>query len=839
MAFKDCIADAVRQGAISTEEGDDLVRRYDAHARANRASDDPRGAEGVAKDALAKELTDEAARKRRLADLSAERTTALRDFLIDYRDTSGRPDVLRAAMAVLENRNNELAGTASVVGRREALTGYVHGRLEASLYEHRRSFGLGRRLNRARLSNVVDEAFGAGTAGDAARGFLDAWRAQADELVDRFNAAGGEIHKRDQYFPQRHDARRLAAAGEEAWTTFITPKLDTAAMADPLTGGPLTPERLREALHVIYRRIVTDGAIDIAPSGQPRGRGALANQRQEERFLAFRSAGAWRDYAEAFGSTDVFAVMMEHLHGLAKDVAALEILGPNPNATVEWLRQVVQQEAARAKLGEPSLYRGTPGGTASGRLSAGDDRLGNLWTVVNGSVGSGNLNAADLMEAARNVVGATNLAGTAVTSVLGDPWQQAWARRFAGLSSFRWLADVTRQALSGQSRREIVRAGIIMEDALDHLGTSFRDLSWAARSKEASRWLPDRVFAWTGLTPWTRVNRRSQAFGFMFEAGDRTGQSLAQIAADGTDGERFARFLRGFGVDDTAWDAIRQTAGTDHGEAGRLLRPVDIIAAAPRDQAMFDLAMRYSEAVHAFVEEAVPSGTARARTRLGAHQAKGTLPGEAVRALTSYWSYPASMLMSLARATSLEASAGGLGRGTGFLASAVAGLTVGGAMILQSRALRAGKDPEPVDSPAFWLRALAAGGAGGFYGDWLLADYSRGVADTAARFAGPVVGSGLQLVAALGPSSLAADRDINRAARLTAFGRRSTPVQNMWWLRPVTERLIWDRLQAVADPKAAANWARKQREAAKAGQGVWWRQGQALPDRAPQFDTLY
>ena len=841
MSFRDCIFSARDQGALSAEEADDLIRRYEAHVGANKATDHPGGPEGAAKDALAKEIDDAALRKERLAELAAAKADEIAGFLEEYRDASGRPDVLRAAKALLENRNDELAGAPSVVGRRDALTGWAHGALERNLYDFRRTWGLGKRMNRARLDRVVDEAFGAGTGDVAARGFLDAWRGVADDLVDRFNAAGGEVGKMANYFPQAHDARQIVAGGEAAWIAFIKPRLDLERMRDPLSGAALSPERLAESLSVVWRRIVTDGAIDLSPSGQPQGRGALANQRQEERFLHFKDAAAWRDYAEAYGNPDVYAVMMHHIHGLTKDVAALEILGPNPGATVEWLKQVVSNEAAKARVGKDSLYRGSLTPTVTGRISDGSEALDRLWSVVNGSVGTGNLAAADVMESLRNVTTAANLGGTFVTALFGDPAQQAWASHFAGIPALRYFATLPRQLFATASKREVARAGVIFEDALDHLATDFRALSWSARSKEATRWLPDRVFSWSGLTPWDRAERRTHAFNFMFKTADHASSTLAEMTAAGGDAARRARWLQGFGIGEAEWNMIR-AAAADRGEAGSILRVVDVIAAHPGDEAAFEAAMRYSEALHAFVEEAVPHGTARARTGLGAAIKKGTVAGELIRQPTSYLTYPASMLLSLIRATSLEASGGNYMRGAGFLAAAVIGLTIGGAFVKQARALRSGADPEPVDTPSFWAGALAQGGALGFFGDWLLADYSRGPADTAARFAGPVGGllADVASIANVRGFSGAPGSEINRGARAVQLAKRLVPGQSMWWVRPVTERLIWDRLQRLADPHAdRAFQSRANKIYRERGQGMWWPRGTDAPTRPPDLSHLF
>lgn len=834
MAFRDCIISARDQGALTPDEADDLIRRYEEHVRAQAGKAAPGGPEAAAKEALAREISEEAARKKFIADLSADVSAEIRDHLDTFTGSDGKPDVERAAEALIENRNNQLGGTKSVVGQRDALIGRAHGTLERHLFEFRRRWLTGARRNRARLEHTVDEAFGKSTGDVAARGWLDAWRQSVDELVDLFNAAGGNIQKMDGYFPQSHDARRISKVGRDDWKAFIKPRLAMDKMTDPLTGGPLSPERLEEALDVIWRRIVTNGASEMEPTTQARGRGALANQRQEERFLFFADANAWREYALAFGNPDVYAVMMGHLHGLAKDTAALRVLGPNPNATVEWLRQVIDSEAAKAAIGEPSLYRGkaTPG--RNGELSTGSDRLEDLWRLANGAVTTSSINVEAWASTSMNVITAANLGGTALTSLLGDPAQQSWAARFAGLPALRGLAMLPRQILSGASKRDVVRAGVVMADAMDNLQTNFRHLSWAARSKEATQYLPDRVFAWSGLTPLTRAERRASALNIMFEAGDRASQTLDEIAADGVAGDRFARWLRGTGIDAGTWDLIRSVKGSAQGEAGRVLGPADLFKAATgADDPLFDAGLRWSEAVHAFVEEAVPEGTARARRAIGRANKRGTVVGEFYRQSLSYMTYPASVMMSLVRASALELSAGKW-RGAAFMASAFLSLTAAGAMITQMKALRRGEDLERVDQASFWVRSIAQGGALGFYGDWLLADYRRGVGDAVSRFAGPVGNAAVSAIAATGGfQSFSEDYDVNTGARFVRLARNTIPVQSMWWLRPVADRLIWDRLQAMADPKTPRAWRRKAVELAKQGRGYYWPPGQAAPSRMP------
>lgn len=832
--FHDCIASAAAQGAMSRDEADMLRAMYDAQVKAT-------GDDLAAKAKLVEQLTAEAENKARLARISAEVSDRIATAFEEFRGPDGKADVLGVAMGVLDNRNNRLIGLPSVTGRRDAIVGYAHGRLEALLYETRRKAGSGFRRGAAMLDDMVKAAFGE-TVGDVkARDFLAAWQKVADELVDRFNAAGGSIAKLANYFPQNHDAGKMMAVAKDEWVAFIMPRLDVQKMTDPLTGGPLTPARVVESLRVIYDRIVTDGAIDMTPSRQALGRGALANQRQEHRFLVFKDASAWRDYNEAFGNGDVYAALMGHVHGLAKDIATLEALGPNPNATVTWMKQVVEAEIAKAQLGQPSLWNGSAQAIMGGRT----DAIDRLWNVVNASVGTGNQNVADAFSAARNFLTSAMLSGTAITAVLGDPFQQRNAKAFAGIPTLRFLADLPRQLFDGASKRDITRAGVVMQDAMDVLTTDLRGRSLANRSAELTKWLPDRVFQWTGLQPWTMANRRSQAMSFMFEAGDRLGQSLEEMAKDGDRGRRFARWLQGFGIGDAEWQIIRNARPADHGEAGGLLRMMDIIDSAPGDRAVMEAALRYGDAVHAFQEEAVPMGTASARAALGRATRAGTTAGEITRSSTMFLTYPATVMMSLTRAAQWEMAEAGMARGGLYAAGTLVSLTIGGALILQMTELRNGRDPRDVTDWTFWAMALAKGGALGYYGDYVLGDYTRGSSQQVAKLAGPVANTAGDILAAtIGgkdvASALTGEGEVNRARRLVEVGRRTTPLLNMWQIKPVTDRLIWDRLALLADPNAHRQWRTKERQLMREeGQGTWWGRGEAEPRRAPDFSTLW
>lgn len=828
MAFADCIISARDQGAITREEADDLVRRYDQFKRARRG--DPRGAETAAKEDLAAALAEDAARKRRLAELQEAATDRIRANLEGFRNPDGHADVLEAAMSLLSNEQNRLAGYTSVQGRTNALDGYAHGRLEELLHDQRRKWFSGRRVNRARMDRIIDEAFGADSGDAAAKGFWQAYRQVNDEFVGLFNAAGGQMPHVENYLPQKHDARAMIRTGEAGWISFIRGRLDLDRMKDPLTGEAFTSERLEEVLKIAYQRLVTDGWSDRDPTMQIFGKGALANQRGEHRFLIFKDAASWREYQSAYGSPDIFGAMMGHLHGLAKDVAALQVLGPNPSGTVEWLKQVVRSESAKATVGEKSLFNN--GGEAAdrarrawGRQNAGQSAIENLWGQIRGGAQPDNYFAATLGAIARNTLTGIQLSSAMLTAV-SDPAVAAKARLFAGLPIRRYLGEMIGQ-LRGSNAREVLRAGVLVEDALHSLGQNARYAGMMA-GPEWSRWLPDRVLTWTGLTPWTELGRRANAFDFMAVAADRQAKGFGELEAP------FRRYLEGFGIDEAAWSVIQKAKAHEpvSGSAG-LLRPVDI--AEMKDPGAFDVAMRYSEAMHAFLEEAVPTGSVRTRAALRGNSQPGTLAGEMRLSMTMYLSFPMSFMSTTLRGLQHELASSPQ-RAAAYAGGALIGTTILGGVALQLAQLRDGKDPRDMKSSKFWTEALLKGGGLGFFGDYMLADVNRVTRDNKLAAFGPVGTFAGDVLKVAGIREALDGKPYDRTKEGLRFLGRYTPVVNMWYTRAAWNRIVTDQLQYLTDPDAHKAFRRREQNMQREHhQSSWWRPGDPTPSRGPNL----
>jgi hypothetical protein len=194
--------------------------------------------------------------------------------------------------------------------------------------------------------DVVRELFKPGATGnDSARELAEAWSKAAEYLRSRYNEAGGQIGKIDNWgLPQSHS--RDAGPGRRfqgKWRDFIEPLLDRGRMIDSRTGEPFTDGALELALRDVFDTIRTDGWSKIEPGSA--GGKMLANQKAEHRFLHFTDGDAWLAYHDKFGSGSPFDAMMGHIEAMSRDIALMEILGPNPAGFMRWMKDTIEKSA--------------------------------------------------------------------------------------------------------------------------------------------------------------------------------------------------------------------------------------------------------------------------------------------------------------------------------------------------------------------------------------------------------------------------------------------------------------------------------------------------------------
>lgn len=885
-------------------------------------------------------------------------------FVTTLRDARGQVDPAKALVYLLENHGQvDLPeGMTSVAAEHKAVEAMLKAQMEEALHTFRPQLLTGHTRQTARLANVVREMAGEGTGDAAAKGLAQSMLAVMERSRQLFNAAGGDIPKLEGWFlPQVHDRGALLGAGKTKWVNDIFRQLDLPRIVDGETRQPLSREEIRKALGDIWENITSDGhgtqAANAADpfggiTGDPAGAKKLANQRQEHRFLHFKSADDWMAYQKQYGGgADPFRAVMQHLTSMSKDIAAMRVLGTNPNRELSRLARFAMKQAKLARpaavlideavakvqdlterylsaptrlsevndrigalhkdiarlrekrLGPPSkrnkkkiegmreeLFRldaerldlmdkgkprvdGLEGAALRAELTAAYDELAGVqdvdkvlfpkkteilgktmthrgfWTTApedyaNSSISRAeamwdlyrgvtsapvNAKAAETMQMLRNV-GVIGRGGSMVISSIADNFTQVMARRFTGLPAYKTFTDILGQ-LGPNAKREAHRQALIGETYL-HM---FNDGARGAASVQGPAWsnyLAERTIALQGLGALTDAQR--QAFGMSLQGAmaDLAAKSWGEI---GDLNPRLHKLFQRYGINAADWDAIRLDAATRKPRDVDFLSPNLVQAdleAHDTTNAARRVAERYLGMILQETDFASPTAMLRARAMMVGKTRAGTLVGELLRTGGQFKSFAFMYWMLHAERSLREGIANGTLKGASYAAQVVTVTTLGGALVVQLKDLKGGKDTRPMDRPGFWYAALMQGGGLGIWGDLLNSEQNRFGGGLVSTLGGPVVGIAEDV---LGAAGLSGKTTVRRGTARLATSY--VPGSSLWYANLAWQRIAAESLQRQLDPTAYDAFRRRQASQLKDyGNGFWWAPGDTAPRRGPRVN---
>lgn len=550
MSLKICIPGMVERGEITPEQGRQMEAVYDEieakYAPTMSATAAAAKASQEALDTMAAEVFQ---RKRQtVMQIAAQRTAA--DNMAKYPGSLGE-----AAMALYDMDSK--ATYSNVEARRKAVLGRSHAMMEGVLAKHRRRI-TGQVRDAAGLRDIVREAFGESSGNLSAKELADAWGQTAEMLRRRFNAAGGAIGKLERWgLPQSHSAVKVVKAGYEAWKEFIEPLLDPTKMVDDVTGRPITPQALQTTLRRVYDTVRTEGWNKREP-GAFRGLGKLANRRADSRFLVFKDADSWLSYNERFGDATPFDAMMGHISGMSRDIAMMEVLGPNPAATTRWIKDLLEQRARVSETADVDAARSAA------------KRVQEMYDTISGAAATPiSAKWATRMQGLRSVL-TSSMLGSASISALTDTAFQGVTRRFNGLpvtGAITGYLKMLRPYMS-KDQKLAIRLGLIADEASKMASAQNRYIGESVGPELASR-LADGILRASGLSAWTQAGKWAfgmETLGFMADNADRPFSKLNPA---------FRGMLERYGIGGAEWQSIRSTPLFEE-RGSSFLRPQDI-----------------------------------------------------------------------------------------------------------------------------------------------------------------------------------------------------------------------------------------------------------------------
>lgn len=678
--------------------------------------------------------------------------------------------------------------------------------------------------DRQGMRDLVRELHGEGTGNKDAAAGAKAFHEIAEDLRQRFNAAGGDVGRLEDWgMPHHHSQLRVAKAGREAWVEDVLPRLDRSRYVDEF-GARMTDDQVRAFLGEAWETIATGGVNKLDP-GMPSGMGMRAKRGNESRQIHFRSADDYMDYQASYGDRTPYEVMLGHVAGVSKDIALVETFGPNPDQTFRLFRDRALKSQTEA---DP---------TRAGKVQKAAQRVEALYNMTAGKTQPvASPMVAQFFDGLRNIMVASKL-GSAVITAITDEGTMRVAAHVNNLPEMQLLRNEL-AAFNPANRRErdmALRAGLAlntMAHSINRFGNETLGSGWTNK-------IGQFTLRASGMNASTDARRRAYGVTMMHAIGSvvRNARSLDDLDVHDH------RILRSKGITADEFEVWRRAELEDWGGGNETMLTPDAIYRIP-DERLADLgdprtlkqqaATRLLGTVLEETDVAVIEPGVRERALMMSDLQRGTWKGELTRSFFLFKSFPISMFTRHWSRALAQPTTGGK---AGYLAALVASTTLFGMLAQQAAQVAQGKDPRDMTEWKTWVEALLKGGALSIMGDFLFAEETMGGRSLLATAAGPVAGFAEEAIALTVGNihQAAAGKETNAGAEAVRFVKGNLPGANLWYSRAAVDRLVFHELQEYLSP---GYLRRMQRRAEREyNQRFWWEPGQPMPERAPDWSN--
>ena len=778
---------------------------------AKRVGDDLNAAFAKKKQRLALDIL---AERRIQADIDANPTlpilAVLNRMLVAFNDgKSYVQSVESQAMAIADLARSELLGLI------EASKGKFLGLVNDAV------------MNR----DIVRELHGTDTGNAAAKLAAQQFKAVAEKLRERFNRAGGEVGKLEDWaMPHSHSSLRVGKAGRDQWVQDTLPLLNREKYVKE-DGTLMSDAEVVTMLEEAHTTISTDGANQIE-AGQYTGVGRRANRGSESRSLHFKDGDAWLEYQAKYGDRDLMQTLLGHIDGVSRDIALVERFGTNPNQMFNMFLD--KGEKAQKLAGEDVS-----------KVDAFRRKTEVLYAEVTRSNVPASITLAEKFAAYRALNVASRL-GSATLSSITDGAMSARTAWVHGMAYHRVFGQELKllNPLSAADREVARSVGLGVNELLASLNRYNDDglttsATWAGKVAKFSNAAASAVMRASALNALTAA--RKQAFSMMLM--DKYGtMSRSKSWDDLAESDR--SFLEQTGIKKNDWLIWQLAKPLDRGDGSLILSAHDIMRIPDADLLSIGakgnlLRLREQAATrymaHILDEQgmAVIEAGARERAKLYGSTEKGTWQGEMVRSMLQFKSFTAAIMMRhggrmMGRKGMTSRAAYGVP--LFFMASLLGGLVV------QLRQIVQGNDPQDITNFEFLRDSILAGGAVGIYGDIFkggMTPDGRGLADL---IGGPIMGDivGVAKVGNRAVREAAGDEKANAGNEAIKLAKSHIPAANLWYTRAATDHMIFNQLQEIANPGYLRR--KEMRDKKKYDRTSWWSPDDVLPEDSPDWE---
>lgn len=825
MTLGACIQTKAKAGQVSKIKGKAARDRFHAISQALiKEGEHSSRAYALAADAIVKEARDKAARaKHRLATQVAVMQS------IQTKLAGVKPDGLAGALVGMVD---DLDFNA------RSINSMAQGRLGEFLRQHSANWK-GEVTDKIWFRDVLNGLFNEPTSSPKSRTFSEAIKDLNEWFRTEMNAAGFSIGKHENWgLPHSHNAVSIGRAGFEKWRGKIEEGLDWTKMTDPRTGERfrrIPPEGFRrEFLRATYDNIVY-GKASKEPSWVGKSSG---NQWERSRVLEFRDSDAWLKYNDEFGNGDPFNTLMGHVDRMSRDLAMAKAFGPDPDTAIAYAGQVAMNRAREADAGQ----------VQAAKIKGGAALAANMVRFMKGGAGpNGYLGAmsARFFSTTRKMLNAALLDRAIVISVPSDLNSARMAAKAIGMNPGNVISKYTallQDAIrgGGATTDDLLRVGHIA-DSLANPGVTMARYQQEYPAAAWAEHLSNGAMKIQGMNAHTDNLRMA----FKHSFGGHLA-SVKDLAFDALPDVLKKDMADRGGITAQDWDDFRLSGGEFTASNGAtFLDPLYWREASSLDpDRKNELWLKMQSYVEKWTELAVPTGSLIAKGVMDPIS-YGLAPGSAFYELAKsagmFKSFVGAFVVNQSRMVNMQSTVPGK---VAYVAELVGTSTLVGALAMQVGDMLMGRDPQPMDDPNFWFRAVLRGGGLGPVGDILATGSASWGGGLGSYVSGPIPQFATDTMKlTTGNLAVALSQLISGDEISTGFGKdlanyvkRYTPMGQSPILAggSAFDRMIVDQLWMALDPGAldALNKAAKLRENNYGNKDAWG-PGGFIPQRLP------
>lgn len=744
------------------------------------------------------------------------------------------------------------------------------------------------RMGKSYQLQLLKEIYGEDTGNAAAKKVAKIWGDITTRARQEMNDNGFDIGLRDDWhLPYVDDADMIRAAGRDEWLATLPPAervqarlsgrmppgewarrqwvddiyntQDRTQFVNP-DGTPMNDVEYREALEYIYESKATDGAQKLEP-GAFAGTGGLKNRGSQSRVLAFKDAESHFGYMEKYTQQPVVGVMMGHLQAASRDLGTVKAFGPDAATNFKLISDRIYQKAVSIDGAARPVDKMNKEREMVQRMF---DSMAGLNGVSRTSVFS------SAVGGLRNLMTSAMLGSSVITATSDQAVMRAAAQALGfDRNGMRLSATTLRNLFNGDAKRANAELGLMV----DAHSAVIAKMGGIDLTRGITGWFAEKTLKWSGLIAMDRANKA--AFGLLMykNIGELTRRFATLDDLKSSDKALLAQ--KGWTAQD--WSIMAAAEPRTMTTSGHMGMTPDAIYAVPDAKIMEILAPQIErvragagealanlgamtesrstnlrQAYDAEIEQTVQRMVRNARAE-AAQKLLGITHGEMTQAITTatgidtyardqggellksfmlFKTTPfAGFRQMVTRAQDLERVPA-----LKFLAAYIGGTTLTGMFANQMNALLSGNDPIDMTKPGAWVGATLKGGGFGIYGDFLFQDHTQYGSSIAATLGGPSLGLAESLMKLLitNPQKALQGEDTTFGADAIKTARMITPFANLWYTKAVTNHLILQQLQEMANP----GYNERVRDRAQNQFDVtsWWNPGDTAPRRAPDLE---